>query len=90
MSYTYVAQSTHIDPALIPYHSYKSLVLTGARYHNFPVEYVATIEATPSMPDPDVKRTQEGEKLLRQMGRVNPHSSWAGAITPLDPQTGRR
>lgn len=38
---------------------YKNLVLAGARYHKFPNEYVAAIEATPSKPDPDAKRTQE-------------------------------
>lgn len=68
--YIYVAQSTHIDATLVPYHWYKSLVLAGARYHNFPPEYVAAIEATPSKADPDAKRTQDNEDLLRQMGQV--------------------
>lgn len=68
--YIYVAQSTHIDPTLVPYHWYKNLVLAGARYHKFPNEYVAAIEATPSKPDPDAKRTKENENLLRQMGQV--------------------
>jgi gamma-glutamylcyclotransferase len=68
--YIYVAQSTHIDPALIPYHWYKSLVLAGAKYHNFPDEYVAAIEATPSKADPDAKRTQENDHLLKQMEQV--------------------
>lgn len=68
--YIYVAQSTHIDPALIPYHWYKNLVLAGAKYHNFPAEYIAVIEATPSKADPDAKRTQDNEHLLRQMGQI--------------------
>lgn len=68
--YIYIAQSTHIDPTLVPYHWYKSLVLAGARYHNFPPEYIAAIETTPSKPDPDAKRRQENEGLLRQMGQV--------------------
>lgn len=68
--YIYIAESTHIDPTLVPYHWYKQLVLAGARYHNFPVEYVAGIESTPSKADPDLKRTQENESLLRQMGQV--------------------
>ncbi|WP_373988109.1 gamma-glutamylcyclotransferase family protein [Duganella sp. BuS-21] len=65
--YIYIAESTHIDGTLIPYHWYKSLVLIGARYHGFPPEYVATIEATPSKRDPDAIRTQENEKLLAKM-----------------------
>lgn len=68
--YIYVAQSTHIDSTLVPYHWYKKLVLAGARYHRFPPEYVAAIEATPSKADPDAKRTQENENLLRKMGQV--------------------
>lgn len=65
--YLYVAQPTHIDPTLVPYHWYKNLVLAGARYHNFPANYIASIEATPSKSDPDAKRTREYEDLLRQM-----------------------
>lgn len=69
-SYVYIAQSTHVDPSLVPYHWYKGLVLAGARYHHFPAEYIASIEATPSKPDPDIERTQENENLLRQMENV--------------------
>jgi len=68
--YIYVAQSTHIDPTLVPYHWYKNLVLAGARYHNFPAQYVVAIEAIPPMDDPGVKLTQDSENLLRQMGQV--------------------
>lgn len=68
--YVYVAQSTHIDPSFVPYHWYKDLVLAGARYHHFPAEYIASIEAISSKPDPDIKRTQKNENLLRQMEKV--------------------
>lgn len=66
--YTYVAQTTHIDASLDPFHWYKDLVLMGARYHGLPADYVASIAATPSKPDFDIKRKQENENLLRQMG----------------------
>ncbi len=66
----HVAQSTHIDPSVVPYHWYKNLVMAGARYHSFPAEYIAAIEATPSKVDADAKRTQDNENLLRQMGQV--------------------
>jgi gamma-glutamylcyclotransferase len=65
--YVYVAQATHIDLNFIPYHWYKDLVLAGARYHDFPVEYIASIEATLSKPDNNEKRKQENEKLLMEM-----------------------
>lgn len=68
--HVYVTQSTHIDPSLVPYHWYKGLVLAGARYHHFPAEYIASIEATQSKSDPNIKRTQENENLLRQMEKV--------------------
>lgn len=66
----YVAQSTHIDPTLAPYHWYKNLVLAGAKYHNFPTEYIAAIQAMPSMADPNPSRTKENEALLSQLGLV--------------------
>ena len=68
--YVYVAQSTHIDPTLAPYDWYTSLVIVGARYHGFPTEYIASVEAISSKPDPDPKRKQENEDLLRQIGQV--------------------
>ena len=68
--YIYIAQTTHIDPALVPYHWYKSLVLAGARYHGFPAHYLASIEATRSKADPDRKRTRENEILLEHIGHI--------------------
>ncbi len=70
MPYLYAAQSTDIDPTLVPYHWYKNLVLVGARYHNLPANYIASIEAMPSKTDPDAKRTRKNEYLLRQLGQV--------------------
>ena len=72
--YVYVAQSTHIDPTLVPYDWYKRLVIAGARYHGLPAEYIASIEATPSKPDMNAQRKQENEDLLRQMGQVSGQS----------------
>lgn len=69
-SYIYVAQPTHIDPTLVPYHWYKNLVLAGAKYHNFPAHYIAAIETIHSKADPDINRTQDNENLLRRMGQV--------------------
>ena len=66
-SFTYVARPTHIAPDLVPYRWYKDLVLAGARYHGFPGEYIASIEATPSRDDPDPARAERHDSLLRQM-----------------------
>ena len=43
----------HIDASLSPYHWYKEHVIRGAREHALPDEYIAAIEAVPSVPDPD-------------------------------------
>ena len=65
--YLYLAQPTHIDPGMVPYDWYKALVLAGARFHGFPAEYVADIEATPSRPDPDPARARQNNELLRSI-----------------------
>ncbi|HEB96805.1 MAG TPA: gamma-glutamylcyclotransferase [Sedimenticola thiotaurini] len=51
---TYYA--THTDPALRPFHWYKSHVLLGAREHRLPAAYVARIEAVEAIDDPDGER----------------------------------
>lgn len=65
--YAYVASDSYIDPALKPYHWYKALVLSGARYHNLPEEYVAELESVQSIPDPDYSRNARHEALLARM-----------------------
>ena len=67
VSYLYLAQPTHIDTGMAPYDWYKALVVAGARFHGFPADYIAAIDATPSRPDPDLKRAREHEDLLRRM-----------------------
>ena len=66
--YLYMAQETHIDPALLPLQWYKEMVLAGAYYHDLPAGYTAQIEATPARADPVPDRARRNEALLRQMG----------------------
>jgi gamma-glutamylcyclotransferase (GGCT)/AIG2-like uncharacterized protein YtfP len=63
----YIAQASHINPKLTPFDWYKNLVLAGARFHGFPLNYIENIEATPSMQDLKDKRRQENEILLTEM-----------------------
>lgn len=65
--FTYAAEISHIVPALKPYHWYKALVVTGARYHDFPTAYVNALESIPSIPDPEPERTAANEALLARM-----------------------
>jgi len=50
---TYYA--TDIDSSMKPFHWYKEHVVRGAKEHNLPAEYIKTIEAVESVPDPDPK-----------------------------------
>jgi gamma-glutamylcyclotransferase len=54
---TYYA--TNIDPSLKPFHWYKEHVLRGAREHRLPSGYVAGIEKTEALADPDQARHAE-------------------------------
>ena len=65
--YLYAAAPGHRDPGLVPYHWYKGLVLAGARYHGLPADYLATIDAIHSVPDPNRRRSQDNELLLARL-----------------------
>jgi hypothetical protein len=66
---TYLAQPSHIVDGLKPYHWYKQLVILGARYLEFPEEYISSIEAIESIEDPEKRRREEKEKLLARLIR---------------------
>ncbi len=77
--FVYVAATTHIAPSLAPYNWYKEMVLLGAHFHGLPAEYIATIAANLSMPDPDPVRVGEKEEILRNMRQMNfAKGCWAG------------
>jgi len=63
---TYIANAASIDPDLKPYDWYLGLIVTGARQHELPPRYIETIEAMPSIadPEPDRKSRLEALKLL--------------------------
>jgi gamma-glutamylcyclotransferase len=62
--FAYVAQESHIDNDLLPYHWYKELVARGARHHRMPQHYISRIDAVASIPDQEHSRRQENESLL--------------------------
>jgi gamma-glutamylcyclotransferase (GGCT)/AIG2-like uncharacterized protein YtfP len=67
--FTYLAQESHIDETLKPYHWYKKLVVLGARYLQFPDAYVASIESVDSTQDPDRDRRTANRSLLEKITR---------------------
>lgn len=64
MATTYIA--TEKDPASIPYHWYKALVVAGAVEHGLPSAYIEWLRTVASQPDPKPERRAENEALLFQ------------------------
>ncbi len=60
----YQAQLDAMDNGLAPFHWYKDFVLTGAKYHRLPGEYIQTIESISSIPDQDKTRAQLNFDIL--------------------------
>ena len=59
----YFATKDAINLELAPYDWYHCLVVSGARQHNLPADYVASITAVPSVADPMPKRKTRLEAL---------------------------
>ena len=64
MAKAYIA--TEKEPALIPYHWYKALVVAGAVEHALPSAYIEWLRTVASQPDPIPERRAENEALLFQ------------------------
>lgn len=60
-----VYYATDKDDRLKPYDWYKAFVVTGAREHSLPADYVATLEKAASTQDPDKARAAANEQLLQ-------------------------
>ena len=60
---TYVA--TDKDPSLRPYDWYKDLVVAGAKEHNLPKDYIAWLEQTSTVVDPEPERANVERAILK-------------------------
>ena len=65
----YVARSGSIDESLVPYSWYLDLIVQGARYFNFPSNYISALQSVPSVSDGDAARAQLHQALLIAMAR---------------------
>lgn len=70
-SFAYIAETSHIDNSLKPFHWYKDLVTYGARYHQLPASYLEMIDAVESVPDPDLQRDNLHQSLLHDLGEMS-------------------
>lgn len=69
--FCYVALPQAINPSLRPFYWYRELVLTGARYHRFPENYIARLAEIDAIPDQDTQREQRNQTLLLNINNYN-------------------
>lgn len=62
----YIATDT--DPTLKPYTWYRALVTAGAKEHALPANYIARLEAVPTVQDPEKERHDKNMALLGGVG----------------------
>ncbi len=61
---TYIAASSHVDSALIPYSWYHALVIDGANRAGLPPEYVRGMERVKTKDDEETERAAAGRRTL--------------------------
>jgi len=57
-------QATDVDGALLPYSWYRAFVVSGAREHRLPEDYIALLEAVHSIEDEDRDRHTKNISLI--------------------------
>lgn len=65
--FSYIAQAQYIVDKLKPYHWYTALVIEGARYLQFPDDYVAGILSIEAKVDKDAERNRMHQALISRM-----------------------
>lgn len=70
LPHIYIAESSHIDVQISPYHWYKDFVLAGAKHHEFPSSYIDEVELIYSKSDPDLKRDSDNREILTHLNRA--------------------
>jgi hypothetical protein len=66
-AFTFRARPERIAPDLAPYRWYRDLVAIGARYHDFPPDYLAAFERIATADDPDPARAAAMDALCRRL-----------------------
>lgn len=67
-AFTYISMPPHIDAACRPFPWYKNLVLAGALQLGLPQHHISTIQAVPTIPDPDQDRMARHNALIADSG----------------------
>ena len=64
---TYIADPVVIDETLRPTDWYKEMVLLGCKSHDFPAEYIRTVESIRSDEDSDVRRSRANWQIVEEL-----------------------
>jgi gamma-glutamylcyclotransferase len=56
--------ATNTEPALKPYTWYKAIVIAGAKEHDLPAPYIASLEAADASEDPDRTRHEGNMRIV--------------------------
>ncbi|GAB2538722.1 gamma-glutamylcyclotransferase family protein [Rhodanobacter koreensis] len=67
MAIVYIAAPGSIGHDLLPYDWYRDLVVLGADFYSFPVDYLAELRGISSLIDPDNHRAQSNQGLISRM-----------------------
>jgi len=70
--FTYMAKPAWLVDHLAPYEWYRRLVATGAHHLDFPAAYIAAIESSPAVADPNPERAARHERLIERMAAYTP------------------
>lgn len=64
---TYIAHKDNIFEDLVPYSWYKELIVSGAKEHQLPADYIHRLEQFSSTPDPNVHRATKQKRYLESI-----------------------
>lgn len=65
--FTYEGMTEYVDYTSLPFHWYKQLVILGSQHLNFPQDYIEFLEGVPSEADPNSKRADTNQRLIKLM-----------------------
>ena len=68
-AFVYIAQASHIEPNMKPYHWYRELVLRGADHHGLPKQYISGIAEVESVYDIVIERNLSNQQILDAIAR---------------------
>lgn len=66
-AFTYIADKDNVFEDLVPFSWYKEMIITGAREHQLPADYIHHLEQYACTQDPNVQRANKQKRYLESM-----------------------